>query len=121
VRCCRYGTAIAALALLFASCARELRVNVMEHPNREAIYLAYYRPWTKMLHKYGVGVDAVREEIKAANYESVDEIWDKAFEEAVVRYLEANHLIPKECKSGIMVVSSGQDEGGGGTTAFRCK
>ena len=74
-----------------------------------------------MINEYGPGVENVRSKLNPPKYERVTEIWNEAFEQAVTKYLKDNNLVPEECTAGIIVVSSGQDEGGGGTTEFRCK
>jgi hypothetical protein len=114
------------LALAPAACARnysaeELHRTVQPHPNREGVYLVYYR-YMEMIEEYGPGVERVRElASQAQSANSKQAVWDEALAIAVPRYLESRNLVPEACTNGILVISSHGDEAGGGTTAFRCK
>ena len=93
----------------------------MPHPNHEGTYLAYYKPASSLLDEYGYGSERIYESLIGANPETVKSIWNAAYGDAIRHYLEVNHRIPRECHEGIDMGSTSPDEGGGGTTTFRCK
>lgn len=93
--------------------------TVQPHPNHAGLYLVHYRHH-QVINDYGPGVDKVREEVRS-NPNDWRAVWDEATAIAVSRYMTDKGLIPEECQSGIVIVSSDSDEAGGGTTAFRCK
>jgi hypothetical protein len=115
-----------ALAVFTASCAYQLAFSIRKHPDQEGVYLLDYTSWEKMLDKYGRGAENIRNqysqyEWKAMTPSEAKAIWQKAREEATLRYFESDGVIPAECKHGITFISSGEYEGGSGTTTFRCK
>jgi hypothetical protein len=114
--------AVIAVAICSASCAHQLTFQVQKHPNREGVYLLYYTSWGELLDKYGRGEENVRNDSRAVAPGEAEAIWQKAYGEAAIRYLESNGVIPGECKNnGVVIISSGQYENGSGSTAFRCK
>lgn len=93
--------------------------NVQKHPNREGLYLVYYR-WRQVIDEFGPGYSAVQSRVRDASDGNKLEIWDQTMRLAVPKYMEAKGLVPKECAHGVEIVSSGPDEAGGGVSAFRC-
>lgn len=97
----------------------DIHRTVQPHPNYEGLYLVHYRHH-QVINEYGPGVDKIREKVRV-NPDNWRALWDEAIAKAVSRYMTEKGLVPAECQSGIVVVSSDSDEAGGGTTAFRCK
>jgi len=110
---------LVALAAINVSCTYELRGNIK--PESAEFFTVSYHPWDRLIDEYGPGTEDVRARIKAANYINAEKIWDEAFEEAIPRYLEANNMTPSQCKSGVVVVHSGETEGGNGWARVRCR
>jgi hypothetical protein len=99
----------------------QIHLAVQAHPNRPGVYLIYYKP-KQMIDEFGPGwgktLAAVRQ---AKSNEEINAIWEDALAVAVPKYMAEKDLIPGECVNGIAVISSSFDEGGGGTTSFRCR
>ncbi len=119
---------VVAMACICVGCSGALKVSdVRPHPNHDGIYLVYYWPADKLLDEYGTGSADMYQAIKDAKgskgYDAskVKVIWNEVYEEAVRNYLESTNRIPTACGNGIILVSSSPNEGGGGSTAFRCK
>lgn len=99
----------------------QLQRTVQPHPNREGIYLVYYK-YKEMIEEYGPGWKMTLAAVqRATNNEEIQNIWTQALTYAVPKYLNDKGLIPSACNDGVVVVSSNMDEAGGGTTAFRCR
>lgn len=111
--------AIAALC----SCALpfKLKASVHAQSNQVGVFELSYHSWDKMLNEYGRGVESVRAEIKKVPKDQISIIWDRAYTEAAVHYVEVKGLVPSECSNGIQGIRSRQYEGGWGSTDFRCK
>lgn len=103
------------------SSANQIYRTVTPHPNREGLYLVYYR-YKKIIEEYGPGwvptLAAVR---KANSNDEIKDIWEQALNTAAPKYMKEKGLIPAECVNGVTIVSSNTDEAGGGVTVFRCK
>lgn len=111
------------------SCGNSFDINdqsriqrtVQPHPNHDGVYLVYYR-YEEMIDRYGPGWNNTLRIVRSAKSNTeIYNIWDHALTLAVPRYLEERGLIPSKCTTGIIVIRNSMNEGGGGTTAFRCK
>jgi len=81
------------------------------------LYDVHYK-WFYVIDHFGPDME---HELKGVHDQDKRAIWDKAFAEAVPKYLESNGLIPKECTDGVVVTRRGEAEGGWGWANFRCK
>jgi hypothetical protein len=102
-----------------ASCTYGLRGSVK--PESPDSFILYYHPWDQLIDEYGSGAENVRAKIKAAGYAHAEKVWRDAFEEAIPKFLEAKNMTPSACKSGVVVVRSGEGEGGNGWARIRCR
>lgn len=85
-------------------------------------YWAVSFPYHAVIDQHGPSLLTVRTNVRnAKDYEEVEAIWQRAVAEAVPRYLQANKLIPQQCKHGVQVVRSGSAQGGTGWAEFECK
>jgi hypothetical protein len=116
--------AILILATIFSSivsCADTPPANApLRHPNRPGVYVISYRR-LELLEQYGQGMEQTTNAVERADSHNKGRIWNEAVAAALERYMQANGLVPSECTRGIEVIESGQNEGGGGSAAFRCK
>jgi hypothetical protein len=107
------------LAAMNSSCAYELRGSVK--PESPDSFIVYYHPWDRLIDEYGPGTENVRAKLKADGYANAKQVWADAIEEAIPQFLEAKNMTPLQCKSGVVVVRSGEAEGGNGWARFRCR
>ena len=99
----------------------DLSRTVRPHSSEPNTYFVYYK-YFEVLEQYGPGIAAVRAEAAAAeNASSRDAIWENVMNVAVKKYLVENSLIPQRCSGNIEMLESQADEGGNGTSKFRCK
>ncbi len=110
---------LTSLAAINASCSHELDGTV--RPESPDSFLVYYHPWNRLIDEFGPGTENVRARLKAVNYVNDEKVWRDAIEEAIPKFLEAKSMTPSQCKAGVVVVNTGELEGGNGWARFRCK
>lgn len=96
--------------------------TVQPHPNRKGIYIVHFNV-KKVVNEFGPGMNKLHQEIeKSESSEEEYAYWRAIVESSLIKYLQIKQLVPVECSRGVVIVSSGKDEiGGGGAAAFRCR
>lgn len=113
--------ALAPVACAGGHSSENLQRTVRPHSSQVGVYLVYYR-YMEMINEYGPGLENVRKSVRLQpDVERQLAVWDDVLEVAVPKYLEAKNLIPNACGYGVEIMRSQGDEGGGGTSTFRCK
>lgn len=108
--------------IILSACAFNPGINgsVKPHPNHDGLYLVYFR-YSEFIEEHTAGWDTLRSTV--ANAEGISNklaVWQNAINKAMPVYLSKNNMTPKECIQGINMISSNQDENGGGVAVFKC-
>lgn len=80
-------------------------------------YIVYYKRHY-VIEQFGPDMSEVLRNVEDKDKHA---LWDQAIAVAVPKYLKAKNIVPVACNYGVVIIKSGETEGGGGYAVFRCK